>query len=140
MPQPPIYNRPPFHPETASQALTGQAASWMFPSLNMSYFNLQELRCDVNKMACIRGFYTGYACQNPMESFFILGAGWGVFLVFSQSLFSRDSDSAGTTTVPDTQHGLNNIIFTLYHDLATSWASTQRESVPVPPGLLTAPS
>lgn len=75
MPQPPIYNRPPPHPETASQALTGQAASWMFPSLNMSYFNLQELRCDVNKMACIRGFYTGYACQNPMESFFILGGG-----------------------------------------------------------------
>ena len=56
------------------------------------------------------------------------------------SLFSRDSDSTGTATVPDTQHGLNNVIFNLSHVLATSWASTQRESIPIPPGLLTAPS
>ena len=51
----PIYNWPLPHPEKDPQALTGQASYWLFPSLSITYFSLQELQCDGNKTECIHG-------------------------------------------------------------------------------------
>ena len=85
------------------------------------------------------GFKQDMPVRIPWYVLFLFFFFSGVGMIFL-SLFSRDSDCTGTATVPDTQHGLNNVIFNLSHVLATSWASTQRESIPIPPGLLTAPS